>query len=102
MTTIYIAGPMTGRPALNFPAFYREAAHYRATGYRVVNPAEINPDPTMAWGNAMRADIRELMTCDAIAMLPGWERSKGASLEHHIAQSLGFQVIYVMRELAAA
>lgn len=98
MTRTYIAGPMTGLPDLNFPAFHREAAYFRAQGHEVVNPAEINPDPAAGWKDCMRADIRELVTCDEVVMLPGWENSKGASLEHHIAQALDMRVVYLVRE----
>jgi hypothetical protein len=42
----------------------------------------------------MVEDIRQLMTCDAIYMLKGWEKSKGASLEHHIAKELGLEIYY--------
>lgn len=99
---LYIAGPMTGIHELNFPAFHREAAYFRDQGHEVVNPAEINADPTAKWHDCMRADIRELVSCDGIAMLPGWERSKGASLEHHIARSLEMKVIYLVREAVLA
>jgi len=94
MTRLYIAGPMSGLPLLNFPAFHAEAARLRALGYEVSNPAEINPDAGMPWAECMRRDIPELVKCDGIVMLPGWERSKGASLEHHIARALDMQVIY--------
>lgn len=94
----YLAGPMTGLPQLNFPAFHREAAYFRAQGFEVVNPAEINTDPTMPWVDCMRKDIAELVTCEGILMMPGWERSKGASLEHYIAQALGLKVVYIVRE----
>lgn len=90
---IYVAGPMTGIPDLNFPLFHATAARLRAEGYDVVNPAEINVDPTAGWITCMRADIRELVTCDAIYLLPGWELSRGARLEEHIARSLGFKVL---------
>lgn len=93
MKRVYLAGPMTGYPELNFPAFHREAARLRATGLDVVNPAEINVDPAAGWVECMRADIRELVTCDGIALLPGWEKSKGATLEHHIASALGLAVV---------
>lgn len=88
---IYVAGPMTGIPDLNFPLFHATAARLRAEGYDVVNPAEINADPSAGWLTCMRADIRELVTCDAIFLLPGWENSRGASLEAHIARKLGLQ-----------
>jgi hypothetical protein len=91
---IYIAGPMTGLPELNFPAFAAEAARLRAMGHTVLNPAEINPDKHMTWQECMRTDIAALVTCDAIQLLPGWMASKGATLEHHIAERLGL-IIYL-------
>lgn len=94
MKKIYVAGPMTGIPGLNFPAFHSKAASLRAVGHEVINPAEVNPDPNAKWVDCMREDIRELVGCDAIHMLPGWEKSKGASLEHHIASALGLEVVY--------
>ncbi|MCY1527250.1 hypothetical protein D9M68_623110 [compost metagenome] len=40
MKRIYLAGPMTGLPEFNYPAFHAEAARLRALGYQVENPAE--------------------------------------------------------------
>lgn len=88
---IYLAGPMTGLPELNFPAFHALAAKLRARGIHVVNPAEINPDHSMPWAECMRRDIAQLCTCNAIALLPGWKTSKGATLENHIAERLEFK-----------
>ena len=91
---LYISGPMTGMSELNFPAFHRAAAHYRSCGYVVVNPAEVQPwRHSTTWLGCMREDIKELADCDGIAMLEGWERSKGAVIEHYIATALGFEVI---------
>ncbi len=92
MKRVYLAGPMTGYPDLNFPLFHAEAARLRSLGYEVVNPAEINADPAAEWHVCMRADIAHLVTCDGIALLPGWEKSRGATLELHIAQHLGMRV----------
>lgn len=89
---VYIAGPMTGYADLNFPAFHAEAKALRVAGLEVINPAEINVDPKMGWSTCMRADIAQLVTCDRIHLLPGWSNSKGASLEHHIASTLGLLV----------
>ncbi|BCA28331.1 DUF4406 domain-containing protein [Metapseudomonas otitidis] len=93
MRRIYLAGPMTGLPQLNFPAFHAEAARLRALGYDVVNPAELNPNPNTSWQTCMRVDIRELVTCDAVAMLPGWTSSHGATLEHACAVQCGMEVV---------
>lgn len=93
MKRIYVAGPMTGLPDLNFPAFNAEAARLRAAGWEVLNPAEINPDHTMAWAECMRRDIAVLVTCDAVQLLPNWRASRGATLEHHVARELGLEIL---------
>jgi hypothetical protein len=92
MHKIYLSGPMSGLPALNFPAFMAMAANLRAGGHRVTNPAEINPDGG-SWNDCMRRDITALMDCDTVATLPGWEHSKGARLEVLIAERLGMTVV---------
>ena len=101
---IYIAGPMTGHPDLNFPAFHGKAAELRAMGHEAVNPAEINSDPQAEWATCMRSDIRELVTCEAIYLLPGWEKSRGATLEWTIATELGMLVLTdaIVTELVTA
>lgn len=92
MKRVYVSGPMTGLPNLNFPAFYAEADRLRALGYEVVNPAEINEGVT-DWHACLRNDLRELLTCDAIVLLPNWHGSKGAHLEVHVAHRVGIAVI---------
>lgn len=100
-TRLYLAGPMTGYDDLNFPQFHHVAGQLRALGFDVVNPAEINVDPKSGWQDCMRADIQQLVTCRAIALLPNWQQSRGACLEHHIAQALGMHVAHIEPEHAA-
>lgn len=97
MTRLYLSGPMTGIPELNFPAFNAAAARLRASGYEVTNPAEMDAaDPApLTWEQYLRRDIRALLDCEAIALLPGWEKSRGAKLEKHVAEALGMRAIYV-------
>lgn len=92
---LYIAGPMTGLADFNRPAFRMMADRLRRKGYRVVNPAEL-PGETLnnPWDWYMRRDLAELVKCDGIVLLPGWEQSKGARLEHHVAVTLGMTVTY--------
>ena len=92
---IYVAGPMTGYPELNFPAFHAAAKVLRAQGHHVENPAEINADPKAQWLDCMRMDIARLVTCDAVLMLPGWQNSRGALVEHGLAVGLGMEVMSV-------
>jgi hypothetical protein len=91
---VYVSGPITNIADLNRPAFDRAAAELRAAGHEAVNPLDICAAP-VSWTDAMRVDIVELVKCDAIAMLPGWLQSKGAQLEHHIAEQLDMQRMYL-------
>lgn len=91
MKRIYLSGPMTGIPEHNFPLFNAETARLRGLGYEVVNPVEVNPDTGTTWEECLRRDLAELLTCDTIALLPGWQQSRGALLEWHVAVKLGFK-----------
>ncbi|MEZ2739133.1 DUF4406 domain-containing protein [Comamonas jiangduensis] len=92
---VYVAGPMTGLPESNYPAFNAAAARLRSKGWHVENPAE-NPAPHVDaacdWTAYMRMGVSQLMTCHAIYLLPGWQQSKGASLEYMVAKQLGLMV----------
>jgi nucleoside 2-deoxyribosyltransferase len=89
---VYLAGPMSGLPDFNYPAFHDGAKALRNAGYDVVSPAEVNPETDQEWAYYMRRDIPELLTCDGVVVLPGWENSKGASLEVHIARALDMPI----------
>ena len=92
MKRIYISGPMTGLPNLNFPAFNAAAEVLRVNGFDPVNPVDINPDPKAKWVECMRKDIPAVCTCDAVALLPGWENSRGSHLEVQVAHALGLKI----------
>lgn len=90
---IYVAGPMTGLPDLNYPAFAAEVTRLRANGHEVASPAEINAGlESDGWHACMRRDIAVLLTCDAVQLLPGWEASKGAGIEIFLAREFGIAV----------
>jgi len=89
----YLAGPMSGFPEHNFPLFHAETARLRALGYDIVNPAEINTDAVAPdWAECLKRDIPQLCTCDGVIVLEGWSKSRGASLEVHIARQLGMRL----------
>jgi hypothetical protein len=94
MKRIYIAGPMTGLPDFNYPAFNAEAARLRALGYHVENPAENKHPQDQTWEGYMRAALRQMLTCDAVAVLDGWASSKGATLELNVADEVGIPHCY--------
>lgn len=89
---LYVAGPMTGLPDFNYPAFFQAAEHLRAAGYAVECPAENDLPPGREWHQYLRHAIKRMLDCDAVATLPAVEASKGARLEIYIAQKLGMQV----------
>ena len=91
---IYVSGPMTGYADYNCPAFNRVAANLRAQGFEVINPAEINDGSTGTYDQWMREDIRLLLDCDAIYLLNGWEKSRGAGVEARVAKVIGLKFLY--------
>lgn len=93
---------MTGLPGLNFSAFHAAARQLRAMGHFAINPAEIAADPQAGWIECMRADIAQLVTCDAIYLLAGWEKSRGARLEFHVATSLDMHVMHESQNIPPA
>jgi hypothetical protein len=100
---LYIAGPMTGYPEFNYPAFYAAERALKALGYDTLNPARIDGrEGCKEWLDFMRASLLDLAACDGIAALPGWQDSRGAALEVYIAQSLGLPVQSLPAWLEAA
>jgi hypothetical protein len=89
---IYIAGPMTGLPELNFPAFHAAAERFAEAGWQVSNPAlNFGGRTDLPREVYLRADVAMLAGCDAIALLPGWQQSRGATLEAVLAAELGLR-----------
>jgi len=86
---IYIAGPMTGLPEHNFPAFDAAARRLEKDGWEVVNPADnFGGLTSLPRASYLRIDMALLLQCDALALLPSWEDSVGARLEYLLAREL--------------
>jgi hypothetical protein len=90
---IYIAGPMTGLPEYNFPAFNAAAKLLRAAGWHVENPAEHGHVEGAGWSDYLRWDLTRIATVSTMYLLPGWKKSKGARLEVTVARELGIELI---------
>lgn len=98
--TVYIAGPMTGLPEYNYPAFFDAEERWQAAGWTVLNPARHDTswikhdmDPDLVRAEFMKADIEDVMAADAIALLPGWQSSKGATTGLAVARILCKEVL---------
>lgn len=95
LKTIYISGPISGYDTEERKRAFKEATRVAGKmGYIPVNPMEYQVDG-WTWEAYMRRDIKELMDCDAILMMPGWEQSRGAKLEKDIAERIGMEVLYM-------
>ena len=100
MTTLYIAGPMTGLPEYNRPAFFDADGRLRDAGYLTLNPARHEPDDDLDWTDYVRAGLSDVLRVDGIAVLPGWECSRGARLEVDVAHALRLPVLPVEQWIA--
>jgi hypothetical protein len=102
---------MSGVEDFNFPLFFETEKALKELGYEVINPAHNDgenleealasagtPDkPNNSWGYYMRRDLPNVLSVDALCVLPNWRKSKGASLEVHVAEALGLP-IYVLQD----
>jgi hypothetical protein len=102
--TVYIAGPMRGLPEYNFPAFFAAERLLLAKGWSVYNPARVdietdgfdpktgaNLQPVEVY---MRRDFDAILNqCNALAVLPDWRDSSGATREHTMAEGLAYPIL---------
>jgi hypothetical protein len=88
---IYVAGPMTGLPEYNYPAFHAAAERLRSNGHTVLCPAE-HPEG-LTYAEYMRRDILMVLVVEAIAVLPGWEKSRGAQIEVSLGRALDLPIL---------
>jgi nucleoside 2-deoxyribosyltransferase len=98
---VYIAGPMRGLALYNFPAFDHASKVLRARGFEVISPADMDREhgfdpvkdmdqsPVETIEAVMARDLAAICTCDAVALLPGWESSEGVAIELPVAIRMG-------------
>lgn len=101
---LYVIGAVTGIPNDNRPEF--ERVRWTLKGVDGIGKVGIPHDyiedmfeDDITWVGAMRISIAAMLglhteyihdfAYDGIAMLDGWENSKGAVIEHDLAEALG-------------
>lgn len=94
MRIAYIAGPMTGQPEFNRPAFFAAEGKLLQLGYIVLNPARnFGGNVTLPYSVYLRAGIEDLFHATTLALLDGSEESQGARIEKAIAEALSLEII---------
>lgn len=105
---VYISGPISSLTQAQYEDNFAKAEKFlRSEGHEPVSPlkakacpdesCQINPiykesgDYLHTWQCYMRYDLIELLTCDGILMLPGYQESKGANIELYVAKSVGMK-----------
>ena len=95
---LYISGPMTGIREFNYPAFMEAERQLSKVGYEgILNPARINETHNKEgiernWTWYMRHALIMVCEADGIALLEGWENSRGAKIEVEVATALTLPV----------
>lgn len=87
---IYIAGPITDNPHYK-EQFKAAELTLIEKGHAVINPVK---NEGFTYKEYIDMGLFQLMQCDAIFMLEGWYDSKGATLEHCYATTIGIKVFY--------
>lgn len=90
---VYVAGPMTGLPDFNRGAFFEAGGVLFDNGHIVLNPA-VFPDG-LEHSDYMKICLPMIDAAEAVVMLPGWEKSKGANMEFQYAQIRNLPVFEV-------
>lgn len=104
---VYLSGPMSGYPDLNFPEFDRVAKQIRDSGKTVYSPAEHpvpgvhTTDSSEGYRHYLPPDVQAVCKSESIALLSGWSASKGSQIELAVARTIGMPVLdaYTMEPL---
>lgn len=98
MSKIYISGPISGQKIEESRAKFEWAVDFLAIYWYyadIVNPHDLMPFLGLKnWWCYMIADLWKLSECNAVYMLKGWEKSRGACVEHLVAVWKNKTIIY--------
>ena len=97
---VYISGSITKDPTGSKQVFAEMEDKLITLGWSPYNPRrhdipkhikEIG-DPELLWVTMMKKSLIDMMNCDTMVMLDGWEESRGAKVEYSLAKQLGYKI----------
>lgn len=94
----YLAGPMAGYPDHNWPLFKRVTTFLRSRKYTVFCATESGGNPALTYLESLKLSLIHMLQADTILLLPGWEKSRGATLELLLASALEYEIYRVRIE----
>lgn len=97
---IYVIGPVTGKENENREEFMEARTYLTISGHQADIPHTVVRKGS-TWEQAMKGSIYRMLhlwtfsieyeESFGIAMLDGWEQSRGARIEHDLAVALGIE-----------
>ena len=92
---VYISGKISGTDLTHTRKRFSDVADkLQSLGHEVTNPLCNGLSETDPWEAHIAKDIANLLQCEGIYMLQGWEKSKGARIEQAIAKELELLIMY--------
>lgn len=94
---VYISAPISGYDLEGRKEFFQAVEEFvRACGHQPVNPmGGIDTDNPPVKEECMKADITDLLTCDAMLQVGDWQNSKGCMTELNVAEACGIKVFRI-------
>ena len=90
---VYVAGPMTGKPLWNYPAFFGAAGLIeKEFGCEVLNPAR--QPHGLDYETYMTLAFQDLRQATVILLLNGWQTSPGARREFAFAAKNRIEILF--------
>jgi len=104
-------GPMSGHPQFNVPAFMAAQKELNQKGFDAVLPVDLDipeerkqllkskdglGESVRSWAELLSEDLKLIgdTAIEGIAVLPGWQYSKGAKLETYFGRLLGLEIVH--------
>jgi hypothetical protein len=92
----YLSGSISNNP--DFKAYFKNHENtLRDLGVTdIFNPADTAWPENVDWDTCMKYDLKVLVDCAYVVLLPNWKNSRGAIVEYNVAKALNLLNIQVV------